>query len=144
MSSFDQSHKKAEKISTVSIRDFIKEKDISEIGFLKIDTEGHDLFVLQGVPWETLKPEFILAEFEDRKTKKLGYDYHDMANLLLKNGYAVYVSEWFPIEKYGEAHSWRNFSKYPYHLMDKNGWGNLIAFTNHSLIDQIESTRLLK
>ena len=140
MSAFDSSHKETNKIDTVTLKDFIKDKQISNVGFLKIDTEGHDLFVLQGLPWDKIKPEIIVAEFEDKKSLSLGYTYHDMAKILIENGYIVYISEWFPIQRYGAKHVWRSMSGYPYQLKDANGWGNIIATTNSDFAKQLEKS----
>lgn len=100
--------------------------------FLKIDTEGFDYFVLKGFPWDRsgLKPGIILCEFEDSKTRPLGYDWKVMADFIQSKGYQVYVSEWFPIEKYGVSHRWRGIKKYPAELEDHEGWGNLVALAS--------------
>jgi len=101
----------------------------TQVDFLKIDTEGHDLFVLQGLDWtqQWQNPNVVLCEFEDKKTEPLGYRYTDMADLLVRHGYRVWVSEWYPIERYGVRHRWRKISPYPVSLGDASGWGNLIA-----------------
>ena len=144
LSSFDSSHSEAGKISTVTIADYLREKGISEIGFLKIDTEGHDLFVLQGVPWEEIKPEVVVAEFEDRKTNDLGYDYHQMAKLLVDNGYTVLISEWHPISQYGAKHKWNRLRRYPNQLQSDKAWGNLIAVLDSSFASQLENEFFIK
>ncbi|MEJ2065809.1 MAG: FkbM family methyltransferase [Reinekea sp.] len=127
LSSFHTSHKQVGTVSTVTLTTFFQENNISNVGFLKIDTEGHDLFVLKGVPWKDVMPEVVLCEFEDRKTVPLGYDFNDMASFLVDKGYQVLVSEWFPIIEYGSRHRWRRFAKYPCKLQDENAWGNIIA-----------------
>lgn len=131
LSSFHPSHKRTDTVSTVTLKSFFQENNIKDVGFLKIDTEGHDLFVLQGMPWKDVEPEVILCEFEDRKTKLHGYNYDDMASYLIEKGYEILVSEWFPIVEYGKQHRWRKFSRYPCRLFDENGWGNLIAVRDH-------------
>ena len=144
LSAFDSSHKNSAKITTVTIGDFIKEKTIKEIGFLKIDVEGYDLFVLQGVPWNIIKPEVIVVEYEDRKTKKLGYDYHDLAQILIDNGYTVLLSQWHPIERYGVKHKWRALTQYPCDLIDSDGWGNILAFQDNKLAEIIKGKNWTK
>lgn len=124
---FHPSHEKAFQVDTISLRDLCRHEDISSIDFLKIDTEGHDLFVLKGVSWESISPEIILCEFEDKKTVKLGYNFYDMADFLLEIGYKLLISEWYPIIEYGSQHRWRCFSPYPCKLIDNDAWGNIIA-----------------
>lgn len=47
---FHESHKEVGTIDTITLSKYIEKKEIKEIDFLKIDTEGYDLFVLQGLP----------------------------------------------------------------------------------------------
>ena len=128
LSPFRESHKASVKVKTKTLKTFCKEKQISEIDFFKIDTEGFDLFVLKGFPFDKLKPKVILCEFEDSKTLQLGYSYADMGNYLVNQGYEVLISEWDPIVKYGISHTWRKINKFPDTMIEnKNGWGNFIA-----------------
>ena len=90
--------------------------------------KGHDLFVLQGFPWERGTPAVIECEFEDTKTAPLGYTFHDLSKYLVDKGYQVYVSKWHPITRYGIPHDWRALMRYPCELADPKGWGNLLAF----------------
>jgi FkbM family methyltransferase len=128
LSAFRDSHREAQRVDTVSLRDYFSGQPMPEVDFLKIDTEGHDLFVLQGFPWERNKPKVIECEFEDLKTNPLGYTTKDMADFLVGQGYTVYVSEWHPILRYGQKHDWHRLQKYPCSLASDNAWGNLLAF----------------
>ena len=128
LSKFHDSHIESAKINTITIEQYCKKNSINKIDFLKIDVEGYELFVLKGVPWEDLKPEIILCEFEDRKTKPLGYSFFDMADFLVEKGYKLIISEWFPIIEYGTPHSWNCFKEYPCKLDTEDAWGNIIAF----------------
>lgn len=133
LSSFHESHKESTSVDTITLDVFCNDANIKDVAFLKIDTEGHDLFVLKGVNWETTKPDVILCEFEDKKTKPLGYDFHDLATYLQGKGYALLVSEWYPMVEYGLQHKWRQFSSYPCQLKDQKAWGNIIAVKDSSL-----------
>jgi len=124
---FHPSHKESETVETVTLDTFCREKGVTEVGFLKIDAEGFDLFVLEGLGWDSIRPEVILCEFEDRKTVPLGYTFHDMAKFLVDKGYRLVVSEWYPVVEYGKLHRWRRFASYPCKPADKNAWGNIIA-----------------
>ncbi|MCB5188968.1 FkbM family methyltransferase [Methylobacillus caricis] len=128
LSAFHESHTEAQRVSSVTLSDFFAGGAIPDIDFLKIDTEGHDLFVLQGFPWDQTRPDVIECEFENAKTVSLGYDFHDLAQFLVDKGYTVYVSEWHPILQYGTRHDWHCLAKYPYALQDEASWGNLLAF----------------
>jgi FkbM family methyltransferase len=127
---FHQSHKKSHAVDTVRLDDYMNKHKITVVNFLKIDTEGYDYYVLQSYPWHLYKPEIVVCEFEDKKTKdKLNYLWTDVAHFLKKKGYYIIISEWYPIKKYGARHEWRNFKKYPCILDDIDGWGNMIAFS---------------
>ena len=128
MSQFHESHEESQRVATVPLSDYCGEKGITSIDFLKIDTEGFDLFVLKSVPWEKCKPRLIVCEFEDRKSVPLGYTFRDMADYLVSKGYFLVISEWFPVVEYGKQHKWRCFREYPSELADTaRGHGNIIA-----------------
>jgi FkbM family methyltransferase len=137
LTSFRKTHSKYCCVNTTTIESYCREKGIDRIDFLKIDTEGYDLMVLKGVPWDRIIPLVILCEFEDLKTVPLGYDFHQMAQFLQDKGYSVYVSEWHPIVRYGISHDWKRFTKYPCELSSKDAWGNLLAFKNEPLYKKI-------
>lgn len=132
-----KNHKLSHQVTTVTLADFLAEQALEKINFLKIDTEGHDLFVLQGFPFEQHLPEVIVIEFDDFKTKPLGYDYKDIGDLLIDKGYCVYLSEWHPIKQYGTRHKFRRLVRYPNTLINSKDWGNFIAI-KPELLDQFE------
>ncbi len=141
MVAFTKGHQEVGKIQTTTLRKVIEEEEITKVDFLKIDTEGYDLFVLQGFPWEELLPSVILCEFEDNKTRILGYSYRDLGDYLVEKGYDVYLSEWLPVIRYGQSHKWKSLNRYPCELSDEKGWGNFIAFNTNALGEN-ESARL--
>lgn len=137
LSAFHTSHKPSFFIKTVTLRKYYRENNISTINFLKIDTEGYDLFVLKGHPWELVKPDIVLCEFEDIKTQPLGYSFGDLAKYLTRLGYNLLISEWYPIVEYGGNHHWRKFSKFPCELSDEKAWGNIIGVNNQKSFDEL-------
>lgn len=139
LSAFNASHTAAEEVPVTTIERFMAENALTDepIDFLKVDTEGFDLNVLKGVAWQTSRPRFILCEFEDTKSRRLGYGYHDIAKFLMGKGYRIVVSEWYPIKRYGGPHDWRRFAVYPCELEDTNGWGNLMATTDEHVFTSL-------
>jgi len=133
LSAFLSSHEQAYSVSTTTLDEFFREEDVDKIDYLKVDTEGFDLMVLKGIDWKRIQPKVILCEFEDAKTQKLGYTYATLADFLVGKGYHVIVSEWRPIVRYGEQHSWRGYYTYPHKLQDEKAWGNLIATCDDDL-----------
>jgi len=127
LSAFHPTHVRGETVEVTTLEVFMNEQSIEKIDFLKIDTEGFDLFVLKGFPWDRAHPQLILCEFEDRKTQPLGYTFHEMAGFLEQQGYKLIVSEWYPVKRYGIVHDWRRYVTYPCELADPKAWGNFFA-----------------
>jgi FkbM family methyltransferase len=130
LSSFHASHKEVAKVKTITLKDYINANNVANIDFLKIDTEGHDLFVLQGFDWDNhTHPEVIVCEFEDKKSLPLDYSAKDLIAFLESKGYQTIISEWFPIIEYGKNHKWKQFlSKEKKNSLTETSWGNIIAF----------------
>ncbi len=128
LSPFHKTHKECARVDVTTLTDYCNAHSIDKVDFLKIDTEGYDLFVLKGFPWERFKPRLILCEFENLKTENLGYTFDDMAKFLIKLGYRLVVSEWHPVKQYGTKHDWHCLKIYPCKLETNRAWGNILAF----------------
>lgn len=128
LSSFHPSHHQTQLVDTITLTEFAQESKFGTVDFLKIDTEGHDFFVLKGYPWHKGLPAVVECEFEDAKTVPLGYSFKQIGHFLLEKGYHVYLSEWHPIIRYGVKHDWCCLNRYPCDLYDDAGWGNFLAF----------------
>lgn len=139
---FHETHREGFKVDVIALRDHLAVLGNPKVDFLKVDAEGFDFFVLQGIDWDACAPEVIVCEFDDRKTRDLGYSYKDMAQYLLDRGYEVIVSEWHPILAYGQTHSWNRFTRYPSELATPDAWGNLVAlrpgFGAEAVLSQLE------
>ena len=135
LTSFLPSHQASASVDVTTLENFLAETGLQAeaVDFLKVDTEGYDLMVLQGWPWAAGQPRLILCEFDDFKTKPLGYDFHALAQYLAAKGYNLLISEWYPIEKYGVQHSWRRFAEYPCRLKSPRAWGNIFAVQEPAL-----------
>lgn len=136
---FHDTHREAFKVDAIALCDHLAAKGNPMVDFLKIDTEGHDFFVLQGINWDVVVPEVIICEFEDAKTEGLGYTYKDMAQYLIDRGYEVIVSEWHPIVAYGQTHSWNRYTRFPSELAKPKAWGNLVALQPGAAAEAIKS-----
>jgi len=122
---FLDSHVMAGSVETVALRDVL---DDLHVNVLKVDTEGFDLAVLEGFPWDRDLPDVVICEFEDRKTKPLGYTTSDLADFLVERGYQVWMSEWHPVVRYGIQHEWHRLALYPCEPSTSEAWGNFVAF----------------
>jgi FkbM family methyltransferase len=136
---FRESHRKSSEVSVTTLTDFLSGRIYGDVDYLKIDAEGFDYHVLKGFPWDRYKPAVVLCEFEDSKTLPLGYDFQDLGEMLMRQGYKVIISEWHPIEKYGIQHNWCRMHRFPARLKNPHGWGNLIAFRSSEMLDAFVS-----
>ncbi len=123
---FHESHKEAKEVETITLSSFCKVNDICNIDFLKIDTEGNDLRVIEGLDLTHNRPTVILCEYEDAKTRLIGYTKEEMIKYLEENGYRWIISEWYPIVEYGIRHQWKKLTD-DILLVDNKSWGNIIA-----------------
>lgn len=129
LSPFRDTHKPTAIVKTIRLDEYYGNNGIYRADFLKIDTEGFDIFVLKSHDWLRFKPKAIICEYEDFKTEKLGYRTEDTAALLEAHGYTVYVSEWHPIIQYGGGtHRWKAFKRWQPGIAPSSSWGNLVAF----------------
>lgn len=133
LSSFHSSHTKDGTVETIPLSQYTQEAGIDRVDFLKVDAEGHDLFVLKGFPWNKHRPKFVICEFENPKTLEYGYDFYDLADYMRQKGYNIVVSEWYPIKEYGIKHNWNTYRQYPCDLKNSNAWGNLICAKNKNI-----------
>lgn len=126
---FHPSHRATHMAHTIRLDTYLRTRGVTSVDFLKVDSEGHDLFVLQTFPWDAMSPVAVMCEFEDRKTRPLGYGTGDLIALLRDHGMTVIVSEWHPVTEYGIRHHWRRFSiaEAPDQVPSADSWGNLIA-----------------
>ena len=139
-SAFRDTHKETSQVDVTTIEEIIRERNISHIDFLKVDVEGFDFSVLKGVPWDIVVPDIIECEFEDAKTKPMGHVWQDIARYLTEKGYAVYISEWHPIIRYGIPHDWRRVVSFTENAaVAANAWGNLLAFKQDPGLDAVQS-----
>lgn len=121
----DDNHKKGKivQVKTVSLNDLINQQEIPQkIEFLKIDTEGHDLKVLQGA--SQLKCQVISVEFwcDDHPFGTSPSPPEEMIQLLQQRGFNKYIV----IE-----HKNHNQTSYLYLSikdLEKNSWGNIFFF----------------
>jgi len=135
---FHDSHRQTEEVPVTTLANYLEEAGLDRIDFLKVDTEGSDLRVLQGHNWQLIQPKVVMCEFDDRKTASLGTKWPELAAFLQSAGYRVLVSEWQPLANYGSGHRWQAYQRFPCELADPAGWGNLIGVLDPAQMDRIE------
>ena len=134
---FHTTHRQTETVNITTLSAFLNENRISSVDLLKVDTEGHDLFVLQGFPWETIKPSVLICEFDDAKTAQLGYSWFDLASYLQGLDYLILVSEWELHTDYGGRNRWIQVAEFPCKLTSDLAWGNIIALKSVDMMKTV-------
>jgi FkbM family methyltransferase len=140
---FHPSHTPAGIVQVSTLRDELTGMPQRRVDYLKIDAEGSDFAVLRGFPWDSHpSPVVILAEFDELKTRRQGHSHREIGNFLLDRNYTVWLSEWFPVVKYGATHAWRHIRSFPAALEHPDAWGNFLAV--HASGDPEAMARIVK
>lgn len=135
---FRDSHAPAEKVAVTTLASELKAAGIREIDYLKVDTEGYDLRVVRGHDWG-IRPEVVMCEMDEVKTRHLGHDYRALGDLLVANGYVVWLSQWAPLVRYGSGHTWHAITPYPCPLHHPDAWGNFVAVRSDANVETMKS-----
>lgn len=135
--SFHESHRVVTQVETVRLDTYLSRVGRPTVDFIKVDTEGYDLFVLRSYDWSSARrPAAVLCEYEDAKTQLVGYSTQELADFLVGHGYTVLFSEWHPIEEYGRVHAWRRIRPWTATSQPSaDSWGNLVAFLDPEAAD---------
>ena len=78
-------------VQTSTLNQIVSNMNYNRIDFLKIDTEGHDLTILENYNWR-VRPTFIKCEHGKHNTPDLITD--RIVNILEENGYKCWAEEW--------------------------------------------------
>ena len=75
------SHQDAGKVEMTSLSTYLRRRDITEIDFLKVDTEGFDLDAVISFPGRFTSLGHRV-QVENNKTVALGYRFEELAGFL--------------------------------------------------------------
>jgi len=136
---FFPSHEICRTVKVRRLDTLLPELSVTWVDYMKIDTEGYDLMVLQGFPWDTMQPQVVMCEFGNSKTELLGYTHDDLARFMLKLGYRVIMSEWIKAERINGRyqHKWLGYFHYPPPPERVMWWGNLIFVNDSDIYNQL-------
>ncbi len=96
-------------IETIKLDEFIKDKDIKKIDLIKIDTEGHEYEVLDGLKENINKVSYVLIEFQSNKIFS-SYNPKKIDDFLKKNNFKKVKSFKFPLRPWED----RLYKKYEF------------------------------
>lgn len=134
--SFTDQHKELCIVETLRLDDHLDSMKYEDLTYLKVDTEGNDLPILKSLNYNKYKPEIILSEYENKKTKHLNYTWNDQINFLESKGYHNITCEFKPIIEYGGKHDFIRYNFENTSLADENGWGNIISFKDKKTLNE--------
>lgn len=84
-------------VESVTLESLLLENfQLDSVDFLSVDTEGSELEVLQGFPFDKIQPRFICVEHNYNELKRI-----QVRTLLIEHGYSIfleslsYVDDWF-------------------------------------------------
>ncbi len=142
LSAFHETHRAATVVEVVTLEDDLAARGITRVDFLKVDAEGFDYFALRGFDWTAYTPRFVLYEFEDRKTVRLGHSLAESSAYVARLGYHLVYSVWEPIVQYGTRHQWRGlFTALPPDVAAC--WGNVLCFRDEADASRCRRNRVL-
>ncbi len=87
------------KVKSIKLFDFFKKKKIKSIDLIKIDTEGHELNVLEGLGSQISNIKIILIEFHNNEIY-LNYDSEKIHKFLVKKRFKLQKTFKFPLTKW--------------------------------------------
>lgn len=106
----------------------IKEDNVETIDFLRLETAEQDLTLLKALPWSSIKVNVVQCQFNPKKSNAHSHELEDISQYLMKKGYQVIVSEWYPQRQYRLQSDWYRLWIYPGSPSSPNAWGQLLAF----------------
>ena len=76
-------------VETLTLNELCEKYNVTEIDLLKIDTEGHEYYVLKGASKNLSKINYIYFEHHYDDMLKKGYTFSDIHNFLKKNNFKM-------------------------------------------------------
>ena len=84
---------------TAIVKDYIKQKNIQKIDFIKIDTEGYEYEILIGLEDKIQLVNTIMFEHHYDNMIKKNYTFSDINDLLVKNNFKKIYKSRMPFRK---------------------------------------------
>lgn len=82
-----------EKVTVKRLTSILDEQKIDTVDFLSVDTEGHDLRVLQSLDFSRFRPQLIVVEYGNNRPQILRYLATKGYSLILDNGQDLFMAE---------------------------------------------------
>ena len=92
-------HFKVIEVEQIKLKNYLINKNIKNIDFLKIDTEGYELQVLIGLEEKIKNVNLILFEHHYDKMLKKDYKFNDINDYLVENNFIQILKLKMPFRK---------------------------------------------
>lgn len=132
LNAYHASHDAFCTVSTTTLADAVSTEGWNKVDLLKSDAEGFDLHVLRGHDFAACPPSIVVAEFDNKKTRPLGYTTEDLAAFLADKGYNLLFSERFPLVDYDPAAPRRRRRFDARSEVDPESWGDVVAIKDQT------------
>ena len=137
-------HQTSIDIQTTRLDDVLMDHKLKEVTLLKIDAEGADFQVLKGFDFNKIKPDLVMAEFDEERTRQFfNYDLNDIVTYMEPYNYQVFIIEtrgrerWdFNYQVGSTQYKLERIGKYPFRYDPKMG---NIVFVQKQLISRFEN-----
>ena len=87
------------KVKMITLADYLEKNEITNIDFLKIDTEGYEFEVLQGLKKYISSVKLVMFEHHYDDMIKKSYKYSDISKLLKNNNFKKIYKSKMPFRK---------------------------------------------
>jgi FkbM family methyltransferase len=87
------------KINISTLSNYLKENNIDQVDFIKIDTEGYEYEILKGLNKQFSKIRLIMFEHHYHDMLEKGYTFTDIHGLLGKNNFIQFFKAKMPFRK---------------------------------------------
>jgi len=110
---------------------------------LLLDCPALNYQLLRRILGEKTGPMAIVTSFDDCSTEKMGYNFHQLAAVIQRNGYEMLVVEKGKSGRSGRGEVWKSVARYPCILEDAFSKGLILSFRTglaaETVLEQVES-----
>jgi FkbM family methyltransferase len=113
----------SENVQTLRFDDYAHSQQLGKVRLVKIDVEGAELMVLQGMS-DALRNkvfDYMLVEVSDKQLKRIGSSSREVFSLLEDHGYSLHIIEYMPFNQ---------FRVTPLKVKDNMFFGNIFVSSN--------------
>ncbi|MEJ5259281.1 MAG: FkbM family methyltransferase [Anaerohalosphaeraceae bacterium] len=116
-----------ETVEAKTLTEILEEQGLEDVALLSIDTEGHDLEVLQGLDFRKYRPQLIVVEYGSQRQDILRYVSSHGYSLIWDNRQDLFFADIQPIQGGASAKNYTGQRKEPYQEIQEDVEENLCS-----------------